>query len=178
MAWYESSWPVSSGHRETSGVNSPSRARGCSWMATTTIAPSTKPPNRRSATSCSRAGSSTATRASVETEDSGDALARSIAEARHNLIAEHLGVSDAAAHGADGLVVTLNDLAERRAGRLRLHPSPTETERALLEMINPQQLPFDPAAIESHDHDRSIFVGGLGALWTRLSGGASKPPDQ
>ena len=113
---------------------------------------------------------------SVETDDSSDALGRSIVQARLSLIAEHLGVSDAAAHDASGLVATLNDLAERRDGRLRIHPSPTENERKALEIIDPQALPFDPAAVESND--RSLFVGGIGALWTRLTGGATKPDDE
>ena len=39
---------------------------------------------------------------SVETDDPGDALGRSIAHARQSLIAEHLGVSDAEAHDAVG----------------------------------------------------------------------------
>ena len=111
----------------------------------------------------------------VETTDSGDDLGRSIVQARRSLIAEHLGVPDAAAFDASGLVATLDDLARRREGRLRLHPSPTENERAAIEIIDPQALPFDPAGVESHDHDRSLFVGGLGALWTRLTGGAAKP---
>jgi phospholipase D1/2 len=108
---------------------------------------------------------------SVETLDAGDALGRSLVRARRSLIAEHLGVADVAAHDASGLVATLDDLALRHEGRLRIHPSPTEKERAALELIDPRALPFDPAAVESQDHERSIFVGGLGALWTRLTGG-------
>lgn len=98
-------------------------------------------------------------------------LARSIARARQSLIAEHLDVAESKAHDAEGLVATLSDLAARRDGRLRLHPSPTEKERDILEVIDPMQLPFDPAALEDHEQRRSIFVGGLGALWKRLSGG-------
>ena len=37
-------------------------------------------------------------------------------------------------------------------------------------MIDPQGLPFDPAALEPHDRERSIFIGGIGALWALLSG--------
>jgi phospholipase D1/2 len=111
---------------------------------------------------------------SVETDDAGDALGQSITRARQSLIAEHLGVSCAKAHDATGLVATLDKLAMRHEGRLRLHPSPTEEERSMLNVVDPQQLPFDPAAPEDQDHRRSIFVGGLGALWTRLSGGASR----
>jgi phosphatidylserine/phosphatidylglycerophosphate/cardiolipin synthase-like enzyme len=109
---------------------------------------------------------------SVETEDAGDVLGQSIAHIRQSLIAEHLGASPA--HGAMGLVPMLEDLARRRQGRLRLHPSPTESELAVLEVIDPQQLPFDPSAPEDLEHRRSIFVGGLGALWTRLTGLAAR----
>jgi phosphatidylserine/phosphatidylglycerophosphate/cardiolipin synthase-like enzyme len=105
---------------------------------------------------------------SVETANNDDALASSIARARQSLIAEHLGVESDPAQA--NLVATLDDLASRRQGRLRLHPSPTDEERAALEVIDPQQLPFDPAAVEDHDHRRSIFVGGLSALWKRLAG--------
>ncbi len=107
--------------------------------------------------------------ATFETDDAADALGRSITRARQSLIAEHLGVSNAEALNAGGLVEELNRLAERREGRLRIHPSPTERERKILEFIDPQQLPFDPDAMEDQDRDRSIFVGGLGALWRRLS---------
>jgi phospholipase D1/2 len=50
-----------------------------------------------------------------------------------------------------------------------LHPSPTDEERTALEVIDPQQLPFDPSALEARDEDKSIFVGGLGPLWKRLT---------
>lgn len=109
---------------------------------------------------------------SVETDDPDDALGRSIAQARQNLIAEHLGASDTL--DATTLVASLDDLARRRQGRLRLHPSPTENERTALEVIDPQQLPFDPAAPEDDDHRRSIFIGGLGALWRRFTTATSE----
>lgn len=107
----------------------------------------------------------------VETPDSGDALGRSIADARRSLLAEHLGVEWL--DEANGIVAQLNDRAARRAGRLRLHPSPTARELAILDVVDPSQLPFDPAAPESQDHDRPLFIGGLSALWSRLFGVAA-----
>ncbi|WP_437968004.1 phospholipase D-like domain-containing protein [Sorangium sp. So ce260] len=104
--------------------------------------------------------------ASFETEDPGDALGRSICAARLGLMAEHLGVADLAC-GAD-VVAELDDRATRRDGRLRIHPSPDEKQRAVLAVIDPQALPFDPDAIEEEEEDRSIFTHGLGALWRRL----------
>ncbi|HEU5076393.1 MAG TPA: phospholipase D-like domain-containing protein, partial [Polyangiaceae bacterium] len=107
---------------------------------------------------------------SVETDDSDDVLGQSIARARQGLICEHLGVSDTESLDTTNLVDSLDDLARRHQGRLRLHPSPTENERTALEVIDPQQLPFDPAAIEQ-EQSRSIFIGGIGALWRRFTSG-------
>lgn len=107
--------------------------------------------------------------ASVETQDPDDALATSIRRARQSLIAEHLGITSSESDEISGLVRELDRLAHAREGRLRPHPSPTEKEREVLEVIDPQQLPFDPSALEARDEDKSIFVGGVGALWRRLT---------
>jgi phospholipase D1/2 len=107
---------------------------------------------------------------SVETEDPGDGLADSIRRARQSLIAEHSGIAPSDSKDVVGLVDELDEHARARDCRLRLHPSPTENERQVLEVIDPQQLPFDPSALEAHDEDKSIFVGGLGPLWRRLTG--------
>jgi phospholipase D1/2 len=113
---------------------------------------------------------------SVETEDPTDGLATSIRRARQSLIAEHLGVPASDSEQITGLVSELDQSARSRDGRLRLHPSPTEKEREVLDVIDPQQLPFDPSALEARDEDKSIFVGGLGALWQRLTGSKSATP--
>jgi hypothetical protein len=102
----------------------------------------------------------------METLQATDALAQSIVHARRSLLAEHLGVEELDEEA--GIVQQLDALARLRRGRLRIHPSPTEAERAVLDVIEPQQLPFDPAAPEPRDEDHSIFVGGLGALFDRL----------
>lgn len=115
---------------------------------------------------------------SMETESAEDDLGQSIARARWNLLAEHLGVSDSRAFDATHLVATLDDLARQRRGRLRIHPSPTENELTALQVIDPQGLPFDPAALEDQAHQRSIFIGGIGALWRRLTSESPEPkPD-
>jgi phospholipase D1/2 len=76
-----------------------------------------------------------------------------------------------------GLVAHLDEAARRAATdsgcpcRLRLHPSPTKDERATLAIIDPRKLPFDPDTLDNGDHaeeDRSLFIGGLGALWQHL----------
>ncbi len=96
-------------------------------------------------------------------------LMRSIRAARRSLLAEHLGVPDL--EQAEGLVAELDERANARRGRLRQHPSPTASERDILDVIDPMMLPFDPGAPEADD--RSIFVGGVGALWERFI----SPPD-
>ena len=106
----------------------------------------------------------------VESETDGDDLGRAIYRLRHELISEHLGLEDFGPAEDRRLVDALCDLAARREGRLRIHPSPTDEERAALAVIDPQQLPFDPDAYETHDHTKSIFVDGLGVLWRRISG--------
>lgn len=106
---------------------------------------------------------------SVETLDPTDALAASILAARGNLLAEHLGVPQVEA--SSSLVDQLDAFATAHEGRLRLHPSPTEQERQVIDVIDPQELPFDPGAPEPNDEDHSIFVGGLGALFRALARG-------
>ena len=113
----------------------------------------------------------------VEAEDSNGALGRSIVRARQSLIAEHLGLDDLGEPAE--LVTALNERARAGQSRLRLHPSPTEAELSILTVIDPQQLPFDPAAPEQRQHDHSLFIGGLGALWRRFfpdSQGVQTPP--
>jgi phospholipase D1/2 len=104
--------------------------------------------------------------ASVETEDAGDALGQSIVRARESLLEEHLG---APVNTGEGLVTVLDRLAAAKASRLRLHPSPTEREREILGVVDPAALPFDPTAPE--EHPRTLFSGGLGKLWAKVTGG-------
>jgi phospholipase D1/2 len=98
-------------------------------------------------------------------------LVRSIRAARRSLLAEHLGVPDL--EQAEGLVQELDERARERACRLRLHPSPTASEQDILNVIDPTVLPFDPGAPEAAD--RSLFIGGVGALWERLISPADPP---
>jgi phosphatidylserine/phosphatidylglycerophosphate/cardiolipin synthase-like enzyme len=109
---------------------------------------------------------------SIETEDLDDEMAASIRSARESLIDEHLGIEPHESFAPSGLVSRLDELARAKRGRLRLHPSPTEKERRALEVIDPQRLPFDPSALESRDEDKSIFVGGIGGLFKRLTSSA------
>jgi phospholipase D1/2 len=107
---------------------------------------------------------------SIESEDAEGEVAASIRAARQGLIDEHLGVEPRESFSIGNLVTRLDELAREKKGRLRLHPSPTEKERRALEVVDPQQLPFDPSAFEARDEDKSIFVGGIGGLFKRLAG--------
>jgi phosphatidylserine/phosphatidylglycerophosphate/cardiolipin synthase-like enzyme len=110
---------------------------------------------------------------SVEAESHESPLGKSLFEARMGLLCEHLGV-ERVEHG-ESLVAALDEHATRHDGRLRLHPSPTEKERAALELFDPQRLPFDPDSYEDDEETRGIFAGGLGSLWIRLMGKSSMP---
>lgn len=86
---------------------------------------------------------------SVCSEQPADALEHAIRKVRGVLLAEHTGGRPL--EDVFGLVAHLDQIAERgEAGaqrepcRLRRHPSPTPKERAALELIDPQDLPFDP----------------------------------
>jgi phospholipase D1/2 len=86
---------------------------------------------------------------SVCAEQPGDALEQAIRRVRATLLAEHTGGPPV--EELSGLVAKLDQVAERgQAGarsepcRLRRHPSPTPNEQAALELIDPQDLPFDP----------------------------------
>jgi hypothetical protein len=83
------------------------------------------------------------------------------------LLAEHLGVSQV--DELDGVVAALDERARAGSGRLRLHPSPTEKEQLALDVIDPRQLPFDPAAPEAQEPNSSLFAHGIGALLDRLT---------
>lgn len=112
--------------------------------------------------------------ASIEAERRRDAPGGSdcIRSVRAALLGEHMGGPDIDLE--EGLVAHLDETAQRAAAggcpcRLRLHPSPTKDERATLAVIDPRKLPFDPDPLCDHaEEDRSLFVGGLGALWQHL----------
>ena len=106
-------------------------------------------------------------------------MGNAIRQARVSLMAEHLGLSAPATLARlgrmPGLVGYLDALVEAGRGRLRPHPSPTPAEARVLEVIDPQALPFDPErpdedeTAESDDEQRSLFKRGLSALWDKPS---------
>lgn len=109
--------------------------------------------------------------ASFEVGLGGDAddgaLEASIRALRCGLVREHLGVDI----DDDGCTAAnLLAMIERGEGRLRPHPQPTAKELEILDVVDPMALPFDPDGIEDSAADRSLFIGGIDRLWTKLAG--------
>jgi phospholipase D1/2 len=74
-------------------------------------------------------------------------LIDTIRNVRVSLLAEHAGLSsaDAASLGAiEGLVSMLDALADRGGSRLRRHGPPTPAQQAAMQVVDPDDLPFDP----------------------------------
>ena len=75
-------------------------------------------------------------------------LGRAIRRVRVSLLAEHAGVRGIAAvrllAAADGLVARLEELALRPGSRLQRHPGATAEQKAVMEVVDPEDLPFDP----------------------------------
>ena len=103
-----------------------------------------------------------------------------------SLLAEHTGLHRPASLARlarpTGLVAFLDGLIEQGQCRLRAHPSPTPNEAKVLEVIDPQALPFVPEqadgdeTAESPEEQRSLFKLGLSALWDKLAASDDKPP--
>jgi phosphatidylserine/phosphatidylglycerophosphate/cardiolipin synthase-like enzyme len=121
--------------------------------------------NIGSANLTNRSGSvDTELNATFEVGVGDDELGPAIRRLRLDLLREHVGAD---VDGED-LVGVLDARARAEDGRLRIHPSPTERERTIVGIVDPQSLPFDPDAIEDADDDRSLFAHGIGALFRRL----------
>ena len=74
-------------------------------------------------------------------------LVDAIRNVRVSLLAEHAGLSAADAAGLkaiEGLVARLDALAGRDGARLQRHGAPTATQEAAMQLVDPDDLPFDP----------------------------------
>jgi phospholipase D1/2 len=79
-------------------------------------------------------------------DDASSPLVARVREIRVSLLAEHSGQDCGAAEAfgpIPGLVRRLDAIADR--SRLRRHRPPSPGQRAALELLDPQSLPFDPA---------------------------------
>ena len=101
---------------------------------------------------------------------SGDELSASIRNARINLLMEHTGLSSEAGEifHIDGLVQTLNRLADSGASRLRHHPQRSIAEEyGWLTSIFPGGLPFDPRGPAVPEVANDKTPGSEGSFFTR-----------
>jgi phospholipase D1/2 len=97
-------------------------------------------------------------------------LTRRIRRLRVSLLAEHAGLAGAAAIrplvSIPGLVARLDQVAQRPGARLQIHGPPRPAQQAAMKIIDPEDLPFDPArahyrdgaALDDDDSDRTHEV--------------------
>jgi phosphatidylserine/phosphatidylglycerophosphate/cardiolipin synthase-like enzyme len=116
----------------------------------------------------------------TEPGEGGAELVRSIRALRADLLREHAGLGEqelAELEDPRGLVGRLDALTSRPNARLCKLPPATEEEREMLEVVDADALPFDPAkpnydlASEVEDERQalgSIFVRGMSALVERF----------
>ena len=87
-------------------------------------------------------------------EDHGP-LADAIRRVRVSLLAEHAGLAEADATSLlgpiDGLVARLDEAAGRPGSRLQRHGPPTPAQRAAMQVIDPEDLPFDAETTDAED---------------------------
>jgi phospholipase D1/2 len=85
---------------------------------------------------------------SWETSPKTRAREEAIRRIRTSLLGEHCGWSEDEATArlgpARGLVGRLDAICATPAARLRRHGGPTATQRVIMQLIDPQRLPFDP----------------------------------
>ena len=112
-------------------------------------------------------------------------LCEQIRGVRVSLLAEHTGLEqqvsvDLAAElgNIDGLVARLDRLTSADNARLTRHVTATDGEKRIMELIDPDALPFDPAEPEYSESEgwaeeqqpaRSWFTSGISALRQKLT---------
>jgi len=82
-----------------------------------------------------------------EHEGEDGRLVDTIRNVRVSLLTEHAGLSTADAaglHAIEGLVARLDTLADRGGARLQRHRAPTPAQHAAMQLVDPDDLPFDP----------------------------------
>jgi phosphatidylserine/phosphatidylglycerophosphate/cardiolipin synthase-like enzyme len=109
-----------------------------------------------------------------EREGDRDRLVDAIQNVRVSLLAEHAGLSGADAAGLDvieGLVARLDAIATRAGARIQRHGAPTPAQQTAMQLIDPDDLPFDPetttaadAAAKLDPSDEHSRRGGLPVL--------------
>jgi phospholipase D1/2 len=92
----------------------------------------------------------------VAWEQTGDGggLSEAIRNVRVSLLAEHAGLSASEAAdlvAAEGLVAGLDAIANRDGARLRSHGTATAIQRTAMQLVDPDDLPFDPETTAADD---------------------------
>jgi phospholipase D1/2 len=83
-----------------------------------------------------------------------DRLVEAIRHVRVSLLAEHAGLSASAAAdlvATEGLVARLDAIAKGDGARLRSHGTATATQQAAMQLVDPDDLPFDPETTAAAD---------------------------
>jgi phospholipase D1/2 len=87
--------------------------------------------------------------------DDRSRLGRGIRRLRISLLAEHAGLAGTTAIrplvAIDGLVDRLNQLAGQAGARLQIHGPPRPAQQTAMSIIDPEDLPFDPARAQYPD---------------------------
>jgi phospholipase D1/2 len=81
-------------------------------------------------------------------------LVDTIRNVRVSLLAEHAGLSAADTAGLEameGLVARLDALADRGGARLQRHGTPTPAQQTAMQLVDPDDLPFDPETTEADE---------------------------
>jgi hypothetical protein len=89
-----------------------------------------------------------------EHEQEDGPLIDTIRNVRVSLLAEHAGLSGADAAGLEaieGLVARLDAIANRGGARLQRHGPPTPAQQTAMQLVDPDDLPFDPETTAADD---------------------------
>jgi phospholipase D1/2 len=102
-----------------------------------------------------------------EHEGQAGRLVEAIRRVRVSLLAEHAGLSAADAGGleaSEGLVARLDALADRDGARLQRHRAPTLAQRTAMQLVDPDNLPFDPSDEHTAHRNLSILTAAIGGI--------------
>jgi phosphatidylserine/phosphatidylglycerophosphate/cardiolipin synthase-like enzyme len=91
---------------------------------------------------------------SWETTGEDGRLIEAIRQVRVSLLGEHAGITAADAAGLDageGLVARLDAIVSRDGARLRRHGPPTQAQQTAMQLVDPDELPFDPETTAAED---------------------------
>ena len=89
-----------------------------------------------------------------EHEGADSRLTDTIRNVRVSLLAEHAGLSAADVTGLypiEGLVARLDAIANRDGARLQRHGAPTPAQQTAMQLVDPDDLPFDPETTAADD---------------------------